>query len=148
MKDPSCRESASGSARTQQHRHDHHRCNPGVTMVMVGSSQAVRLLHPRRDIALAVQYSPDIDVVWMLDVKHDVRVAVQRPGAQAWQVELVGVTRRARGRVAPYVGIGLLQRIDEAERNSLAGFVQVVGNSLVNIPVGLLMRDDCLGPHP
>ena len=60
----------------------------------------------------------------------------------------MGVTRRARGRVAPYVGVGLLQRIDEAERNSLAGFVQVVGNSLVNIPVGLLTRDDCLGPHP
>ena len=75
---------------------------PAVTMVMVvmvapyrlrrrkrgyapadRPSDAGGLQHPRRNIPLALQYAPDIDVVRMLDVEHEVRVARQRPGAQA-----------------------------------------------------------------
>ena len=60
-------------------------------------------------------------------------------------MEFVGVAWRTCGRVATDVGVGLLQRIDEAERDSFARLTQVVGDSLVNVPVGLLTRDDCLG---
>ena len=46
------------------------------------------------------------------------------------------------------VGVGLLQRIDETQ-GSLPGILaQVVGNGLVNIPVGLLARDDWPGFYP
>lgn len=43
---------------------------------------------------------PHIDVVGVLDVEHEVRVARQRLCAQAWQGECMGVARRACGRVA------------------------------------------------
>ena len=36
---------------------------------------------------------------------------------------------------------------DEAKRHGLICFSQIVGNALVNIPVGLLTRDDWLGLH-
>lgn len=40
--------------------------------------------------------------------------------------------------MASAVAVSLLQHIDEAERDDLAAFSQIVGNSLVDIPAGLL----------
>lgn len=37
------------------------------------------LLRPARDVALAMQNSPDINVVCALDVEHQMRIAFQRP---------------------------------------------------------------------
>jgi len=34
------------------------------------------LLHPRRDIALAMQHTPHVDLVAVLDVENEVRVAL------------------------------------------------------------------------
>lgn len=56
-------------------------------------SDVVRLLHPRRDVALALQHTPDIDVVRALDVEDEVGVARQRPGAQARQIQFMRVAR-------------------------------------------------------
>lgn len=105
-------------------------------------------LHPRRDVALAVEHAPDIDVVRALDVKHQMRVAGQWPDTQAQQIEFVRVTRRARAKVATDMGVGLLQRVDETLCCLLCSLIQVIGNGLVNVPVGLLTRNDCLGLHP
>ena len=55
------------------------------------ASHVVGFLHPDRNISLAVQHTPDINAVWTLKVKHEVRIARQRPGAQPRQVEFVGV---------------------------------------------------------
>lgn len=74
-------------------------------------------------------------------------MARQLPDAQVGQVEFVGVARRASGGVAADAGVGLLQRVDETERDGFAGFVQVVGNRIIDIPVGPLARDDGLGFH-
>ena len=49
--------------------------------------------------------------------------------------------------MAGNVAVGLLQRIDKAKRHGLICFSQIVGNGLVNIPVGLLARDDRLDLH-
>jgi len=35
--------------------------------LVVGRSEALGLLHPRRDVALAMQHTPDIDVVRALE---------------------------------------------------------------------------------
>ena len=94
-----------------------------------------------------MQHTPHIDVVWVLDVEHEVRVARQRPSAQARQVDLMGVARRSVGGVATDMPIGPLQRIDKAECHGLACFTQVVGDRLIHIPVGLLTRDDGLDLH-
>jgi hypothetical protein len=48
---------------------------------VVSSGQGVRVLHPGGNVALAVQYAPDIDVVRALDVEHEIGVRRQRPGA-------------------------------------------------------------------
>ena len=45
------------------------------------------------------------------------------------------------------VAVGLLQCVDEAERHGFTRLIQVVGDNLVHIPVGLLTRDDQLGLH-
>lgn len=45
------------------------------------------------------------------------------------------------------VAVGPLQRIDKAYCHGFARLTQVVSNSIVRIPVGLLTRDDHLGLH-
>lgn len=96
---------------------------------------------------LAMQHAPNIHVVRTLDGEHKVRMARQLPDAQVGQVEFVGVARRASGGVAADAGVGLLQRVDETESDGLAGFVQVLGNRTIHIPVGPLTRDHGLGYH-
>ena len=49
--------------------------------------------------------------------------------------------------MASAVAVSLLQHIDEAERDDLAAFSRIIGNSLVDIPAGLLARDDRLALH-
>ena len=111
-------------------------------------SNAVRLLHPRRNISLAVQHAPYINMVRTFYKKHDVRVARQWPGAQTGQIEFVGVARGASARVAADMSVVLRQRVDETQRSLLSLLTQVVGNGLVNISVGLLTWDDCFDLHP
>lgn len=57
------------------------RGNRPVNGRVISSGQGVRVLHPGGNVALAVQYAPDIDVVRALDVEHEVGVRRQRPGA-------------------------------------------------------------------
>ena len=106
------------------------------------------LLHPRRDVALAVQHAPDINLLWALDVKNEMGIARQWPEAQTGQVQFVGLTWRSGSRMATDVRISLLQGINEAERRLLSTFAEVVGNRIVNVPVGQLTRNDRLGRHP
>lgn len=90
---------------------------------------------------------PDIDVVWVLNEEHEVRIVRQRPDAQPGQIEFVGVTRKAGGRMATDVSVSLFQCINETKRDTLACFVQIVCNCIIDIPVGLLTRDDRLTLH-
>ena len=71
-----------------------------------------------------MQYAPDIDVVLVLDVENEVRIARQRPGAQAGKIEFMGVARGACGGMASNVGVSLLQRIDETKRDAFAGLLR------------------------
>lgn len=52
-------------------------------------SPVAGLLHLSRDVALAVQHTPDVDVVGVLDVIDEGGIPRQRPGAQARQVQRV-----------------------------------------------------------
>jgi|GEM_PF-5112363 hypothetical protein len=45
------------------------------------------------------------------------------------------------------VAVGALQGVDEAERGSLGTFGQVVRDRNLDVPVGLLARDDGLDLH-
>ena len=124
--------------------------SPGRTPFAWGerSTDAVRLPHPGGDVALTMAHAPDIDVVCSVDVEHQMGIAGQRPAAQAGQVQLVRAAQGASARVATDAGIGLLQRVDEAEGCLLCIFIQAVSNGFFNVPVGLLTRDHWLGLHP
>ena len=80
-------------------------------------------LKPSRDIALAVQQAPNIDVVLFFDVKNTIWVAGQWPKPKTWQVQFVGVPRRSRGGVTADVGISFFQRINQTESGRGCTFV-------------------------
>lgn len=50
--------------------------------------------------------------------------------------------------MAAHVGIGPLQCVDEVERNRGGAHLQAVGYCLVDVPVGLLTRNDWLDCYP
>lgn len=94
-----------------------------------------------------MQNTPNIDMVWSLDVENQMRIAGQWPSTQSRQIKFLRVTRRAGPRMAAEMNIGLLKRINKTERSLWRIFTQVVRNSLINIHVGLRPRDDRLGLH-
>ena len=51
------------------------------------------LPQPRRDVPFSAKQPPDIDVVVVLGVKHQIRESSQRPGSEARQVQLMGMAR-------------------------------------------------------
>lgn len=57
----------------------------------------------------------------------------------------MSVLRRARGRMLADAAVRALQGVDEAERGGLGAFGQVVGDRALDIPMGLLARDNGLG---
>jgi hypothetical protein len=83
------------------------------------------LLHPRRDVALAVQHAPDLDVLRALDVEDKVGISRQR--------------RSKRGDAGWTAS---------TERCYLSVFAEVAGNRLINVPVGQFTRNDWPGRHP
>ena len=95
-----------------------------------------------------MQHAPDVNVLWTFEIEHKMGIARQRPETQAGQVQFVGVTMRSGSRMATDVRIGLLQCFNEAERSLFSAFAEVVGNRIINVPVGQLTRNDRLGRHP
>lgn len=72
-------------------------------------------LKPSRDITLAVQNAPNIDVVRFFNVKNTMWVADQWPKSKTRQVQFVGITWRSRAGVPTDVGIGFFKRINQTE---------------------------------
>jgi hypothetical protein len=58
-----------------------------------GKSDVIDRDHPLRYVPRAMQHPPNINVVWPLNVKHEMRIACQWPKAQTGQVQFVGLTR-------------------------------------------------------
>ena len=107
-------------------------------------SARVGLLHPRRDVALAMQHAPDVDAIGALDVEDQVWIARQRPEEQTGKVQVVRLAGRPAGRMTANVGVCLLQGFDEAQCRLISAIVQVVIYGLIHIPVGQVTRDDGL----
>ena len=55
----------------------------------------VGVTHPRRDVTMAVQYTPHIDVIVPSDVEHQVGEALKLPTPQRRDLQLHRVARRA-----------------------------------------------------
>ena len=91
-----------------------------------------------------MQHAPDIDVLRKLDVEDEIGIPGQRPRPQSRQIELVRVPWRSRRGMAADVGVGTLQRIYEAQSCVRCALTHVMRDGLVDIPAGLLARDDDL----
>lgn len=103
-----------------------------------------RLPHPLWDVALTVQHAPDIDVIGALNVEDKVRISLDRPEAQAAQVQFVGVPRRTGGRMAADTSVGAFQAGDEAERRPRGSFTQVVRDYVLGVSSGTIARNNRL----
>ncbi|MCY1433331.1 hypothetical protein D9M71_493570 [compost metagenome] len=73
-----------------------------------------------------MQHPPHIDMVFTFDVEHDLRIALQPPAAQSWQIELVSIAGGAGGWMPDDMGIVALQGIDETESDLFTRFAQVM----------------------
>lgn len=113
----------------------------------VHQSHSIRLLHPGRDVPLAMKHAPDVDVIRPFDIKHQIRIPGKRPGAQARQIKLMAVPRRSSGRVPADVRVCLLQRGDHAQGGLRGVLGDVVRQGIINILLGPLTRDDRLDAH-
>ena len=91
-----------------------------------------------------MQHAPDIDVIDALNVEDKVRISLDRPEAQAAQVQFVGVSRRTRGRMAADMSVGAFQGSDEAERRLRGSFTQLVRDHLLGVSSGTIARKNRL----
>lgn len=78
-----------------------------------------------RDVALAMQHAPDIDVVSPLDIEHQIGITLNRPAPEAWQVQLITIAHRAGGGMTSDVQEGPLQHIDKRQCGQLGPLVQI-----------------------
>ena len=73
-----------------------------------------------------MEHTPDIDVIITLNVEDEVGIASQDATAQPWKAKLIGVPRRASGRMVGNRTVRGLQSVNEAEGNVGSGFANVV----------------------
>lgn len=89
-----------------------------------------------------MQHAPHLDVRIVFDIENQVRVALQRPAKQPWQIQVVGVAGNARRWMASDMAVGVLQSIDETERRLFGVFRQVIIESVLDILPGKRSRDE------
>ncbi len=95
-----------------------------------------------------MQNQPYVDVVIAFNVEHQIGIALQRPAKPPRQIQLVGVERHTRGRMAADMKIGLFQSIDKTERSLLGLLVKLVADSASHVLAGKGTWHDRLGFHP
>ena len=110
-------------------------------------STSITFVKPGRYVSLPVQNAPDVDMILVLDIKHQVNIWLYKPAAESWQVEFVGVPRRTAGGMAPDVPIGTLQRMDKRQRSLLSRLAQGIVDSPLDIPINPGTPDDHLFFH-
>ena len=106
-----------------------------------------RFVEPGWVVSLAVQYTPDINMILALDIKHQVWISLCRPAAESWQIEFVDVPSRAAAGLAHDVPTGALQRTDKPPRDLFSRPPQVAVDGLLHIPIGQGTPDDRLVFH-
>ena len=107
-------------------------------------SNGIRLAHPVRDVLLAMQHAPDIEVIGPIDVKHKLWIFPKLKRTQSRQVQFMRVPGRTGGRIAADSNVGLFQRIYESQGRCWSTLAHIICDGLVDIPVRLLTREDGL----
>ena len=94
-----------------------------------------------------MEHTPDIDVIITLDVEDEVGIASQDATAQPWKAKLIGVPKRASGRMVGDRTVRGLQRVNEAEGNVGSGFANVVVDCRFDVLSCGFARPDRLPTH-
>lgn len=95
-----------------------------------------------------MKHAPPIDVPVVFHVKDEMRMALQRPKPQPGQVQFVGITQRAAGRMAAEVDECPLEGVHKTERGGFPAGRKVMGDRVVDVLARSLAQDDGLCPHP
>lgn len=83
----------------------------------------------------------------VFEIEDNERIVAQRPAAQSWQVEGVRVPATANAWLFRNKPIGAFQRINEAERDGLAGLQKIEIYGLIDIELRASASNDGLGRH-
>lgn len=83
-----------------------------------------------------MQYAPNVDVGFPLDIEDEMRIALDRPATQARQVEFGCVAGRANGRATLDVAKRLLQRVDELQRRARRSLTEIEVDRLFDVAIG------------
>ena len=98
--------------------------------------------HRCGNITVGVQHSPHLNRTLRFHIEDEVRVTAQGDASQPRQVKFNRVARGACRRSFSDGAIGRLQRIDKAERDRFAGFVQIVADRLLDVAARLLSEEN------
>ncbi len=113
----------------------------------VGVLSLSLLSHPDRQVALAVQNAPQVDVVFAFYIEQQIGIIADPPEAQFRQIKLMSISKRTGGRVQPDVVQSLFKRINECAGYDIARCREIIVQRLFNVARGLFARNDGPGFH-
>ena len=108
---------------------------------------SLRPLQPRRDVAFAVQDTPDVHAVSKIGVGHDVRERGYRTTSKHGQVQFVAVPLRPGSGMRSHMRERAFDRVDERRPGRYATRAGMVLNRLLDIAARLLAQHDRLAAH-
>ena len=111
-------------------------------------STCLGLLHPRRDIALRMKYTPHVDIVGTLHIKNQKRVTTQRPEPQTREIQFMRVAWRTRAGMTTDVRVGPFQFVNQAERDRFAVLFHGVEECAFNVTPGFVPLGNRLQSRP
>ena len=96
---------------------------------------------------MGVQYAPDIDVIALLNIEDEIRVALQHAATQPRKRKLMGRSRRPGGGMICDHAVRDAQRFHEGQGDFGAGFPNVVINGRFGVATRQFARSDRLFVH-
>ena len=91
-----------------------------------------------------MQHPPNIDMIGLLKIEDEIWIALELHTAQTRQSNFVGKSKRAGRRMAGYQFVGVLKILDIAQCYVRTSFAHIVINSVLDIPLSKVSRDNCL----
>lgn len=93
-------------------------------------------MQPRRNIAFAMQNSPYINAINLLEIKHQIRKSLAAPKPQTGKIQAVRISRRASSGVALNMVERCLKLVNEIERGFCRILLKIILNGLKCILLG------------
>lgn len=99
------------------------------------------------NVTLCVQNTPNVHVIFALNVKNQIWETLYRPELQTWQVKIHGVTRRSCRRMGADMTERRFKRIDETQGDLDSTLFEIMLDRSIDVPVCCIARDDRFRLH-